>query len=260
MSRTKKNRGYWNSTSDAYQTEHGATLAEKALAWGVWRIPESELRVLGPVEGLTVLELGCGAAQWTVALVRSGARAVGIDISDQQLSHARALARRADAATRLVQGDAEHLPFQTQSFDVVFCDHGAMTFARPERTVAEVSRTLKPGGLFAFCMSSPIRDVCWDAETDRVSARLRANYFDLSALEDDECVCYQLPYGAWIRLFRQHSLLVEDLVELRAPEHPRTTYSDHVPAEWARRWPAEHVWKLRKTGPGRGPDRAHGAG
>ena len=149
---------------------------------------------------------------------------MGIDISEQQLSHARALAM-ADAATCLVQGDAEHLPFQTQSLDVVFCDHGAMTFARPERTVAEVSRTLKPGGLFAFCMSSPIRDVCWDAETDRVSARLRADYFDLSALEDDECVCYQLPYGAWIRLFRQHSLLVEHLVELRAPEHPRTTYS-----------------------------------
>lgn len=203
MSRTRKNRAYWNSTSDAYQMTHGATLAEKALAWGVWRIPEAELGVLGPVDGLDVLELGCGAAQWTVALIRSGIRAVGIDISEQQLSHARALAKRSAVAAPLVQGDAEHLPFRSESFDLVFCDHGATTFARPERTVAEVSRALRPGGLFAFCMSSPIRDVCWDAETDRVSSRLVTDYFELSALEDGDSVCYQRPYGAWILVEEQ---------------------------------------------------------
>ncbi len=37
-------------------------------AWGVWRIPETELGVLGDVSGLDVLELGCGAAQWSIAL------------------------------------------------------------------------------------------------------------------------------------------------------------------------------------------------
>jgi len=39
-------------------------------------------------------------------------------------------------------------------------------------------------------------------------------------------------------------LIVDDLVELRPPEHASTTYS--VPEDWARRWPAEHIWKLTK--------------
>ncbi|MGI9184330.1 MAG: RNA polymerase sigma factor [Solirubrobacteraceae bacterium] len=41
-------------------------------AWGVWQRPESELNVLGDVAGRDVLELGCGAAQWSIALRERG--------------------------------------------------------------------------------------------------------------------------------------------------------------------------------------------
>lgn len=80
--------------------------------------------------------------------------------------------------------------------------------------------------------------------TDTISPTLSSDYFSLSWLDDGKAVSYQLPYGAWIRLFREHSLIVDDLVELRPPEHASTTYS--VPEDWARRWPAEHIWKLTK--------------
>ena len=43
------NRGAWNDWSDEYQAEHGAQLGRTPLAWGVWSIPESHLRVLGDV-------------------------------------------------------------------------------------------------------------------------------------------------------------------------------------------------------------------
>jgi ubiquinone/menaquinone biosynthesis C-methylase UbiE len=129
MASSTKNRSFWNSTSDAYQGTHGATLAERAMAWGVWRVPESELGILGRVDGRAVLELGCGAAQWTVALSRVGARAVGLDLSERQLTHARTLSRSVDRRIPLVQGSAEHLPFRSEIFDVVFCDHGATVFA-----------------------------------------------------------------------------------------------------------------------------------
>jgi ubiquinone/menaquinone biosynthesis C-methylase UbiE len=213
------------------------------MAWGVWRIPESELCVLGHVEERDVLELGCGAAQWTDALARSGARAVGLDLSDQQLAHARARSR----SMSLVQGDAESLPFRGQAFDIVFCDHGATVFASPRATISEVSRVLRPTGLFAFCMSSPIRDICFNSIADAVTSQLATDYFTLSTLDDGQSVEYQLPYGEWIRLFRRHELVVEDLVELQAPAHAMTTYSDFVPVTWAQKWPAEHIWKLRKA-------------
>lgn len=239
-----RNRSYWNGSSDSYQKLHGARLVETAPAWGVWAIPESQLGVLGPLEGRDVLELGCGAAQWTRALAEVGARAVGVDLSDRQLLHAR---RHPGPDAPLVQADAERLPFAGESFDVVFCDHGATSFAHPERTVPEAARVLRPGGVFAFCMSTPIRDACWNAETDRVDRELVNDYFELSEIDDRHSTCFQLPYGAWIRLFRRSSLSIEDLVELRASEGDATTYTDYVPVAWAARWPAEHIWKLRKV-------------
>jgi ubiquinone/menaquinone biosynthesis C-methylase UbiE len=242
---SKRNRGFWNSISKEYQEKHGTELGQKPMAWGVWRIPESDLNVLGDVKDRDVLELGCGAAQWTLALRQHGARAVGLDLSDEQLAHARRAFASA-GTTSLVQADAESLPFLNETFDIVFCDHGATVFASPESVVAQVSRVLRPGGLFAFCMSTPIRDICFDEAAGRVESRLSEDYFQLSVFDDGESRQYQLPYGAWIRLFRRHAFVVEDLVELQAPEHAVTTYSDFVPVDWARRWPAEHIWKLKK--------------
>jgi SAM-dependent methyltransferase len=241
-----KNLAFWNATSAAYQQTHGEQLAREPLAWGVWRIPEAELDILGDVAGRDVLELGCGGAQWASELAARGARVRGLDFSRAQLRAAAARADSLDVALPLVRANAECLPFAAASFDLVFCDHGAMTFARPERSVPEVARVLRPGGRFAFCNSSPIRDLCWAAGLEGLSERLQRDYFDMSALEDDEEVDFQLPYGAWIRLFRRCGLEVEDLVELRPPAHATTSYSDFAPLAWARRWPAENIWKLRK--------------
>src|SRR5690606_3639273 len=79
---TARNRASWDASAEDYQATHGAALRQDGgLAWGVWRIPETTLRVLPPVDGLDVLELGCGAAQWSIGLARLGARAVGLDLS-----------------------------------------------------------------------------------------------------------------------------------------------------------------------------------
>ena len=240
------NRIYWNRSSDDYQERHGKILRDEALAWGVWRIPESKLQVLGDVTGKNILEYGCGAAQWSIALAKSGFRVVGLDLSDRQLQHARLNVIKGKAAVPLIQADGEYIPVRSSFFDIVFCDHGAMSFARPENAIKEVARILSPGGLFAFCMSSPIRDLCWDEITDAVSDRLRNDYFSMEKFEYEESTSYQYGYGKWIRLFVQNGFIVEDLIELRAPEGKTTTYSDFITESWARKWPAENIWKVRK--------------
>jgi ubiquinone/menaquinone biosynthesis C-methylase UbiE len=119
------------------------------MAWGVWQLPESELHVLGDVREKDVLELGCGAAQWSIALHALGARVTGLDNSSVQLEHARALMAQTGTEFPLVHASAETTPFADASFDVIFCDHGAMAFADPSRTVPEAARLLRAGGLLA---------------------------------------------------------------------------------------------------------------
>ena len=45
---------------------------------------------------------------------------------------------------------------------------------------------------------------------------------------------------------RHNGFVVEDLIELRPPGDATTTYPEYVPHGWARRWPAENIWKVRK--------------
>ena len=243
-----RNRASWNAESDAYQARSGGQLASSGgTAWGVWQIPEAELQILGDVAGRDVLELGCGAAQWSIALARAGARAVGLDLSDRQLEHARRLVAEAGVEVRLVHASAEAVPLADASFDMVFCDHGAMTFADPYRTVPEVARLLRPGGLFAFNHATPILDIAWADDAERAGDRLVVDYFGLHAIDDGEDVTFQLAYGDWIRLFRANGLEVLDLVELRPAADATSTYRDEQEREWSRRWPAEEIWRLRKT-------------
>ncbi|HSJ50070.1 MAG TPA: class I SAM-dependent methyltransferase, partial [Actinomycetota bacterium] len=224
---------------------HAAQLGRRTAAWGVWAIPESRVRVLGDVRDSVVLELGCGGGQWSRWLARMGARPVGLDLSIRQLEHAARSVRRARRPVPFVAGDAERLPFGDERFDVVMCDHGAMTFADPRRTVPEVARVLRPGGLFAFGHASPFQFVCWDDAKDRVTERLARDYFDMRPW-DQETVDFMLPYGEWIRLFRGNGLEVEDLIEPRPAAGARTTYPWFAPLRWARRFPSENIWKLRK--------------
>jgi SAM-dependent methyltransferase len=236
------NRRAWDRMAAEYQAKHGERLTETARAWGVWRIPEKEIGALGKIGDRDVLELGCGAAQWAIALAEDGARPVGIDLSSSQLRQA----RRASASLPLVQGNAEELPFRDASFDIVLCDHGAMGFSDPLRTVPEAARVLRPGGRMVFALVSPVMFMCWNPKTERVDRHLHADWFGMRSDEDEETIQFQMPYGEWIDLFRTSGLDIERLVHLRPPEDATTTYEDFVSLRWARSWPAEDLWVITK--------------
>ena len=247
-----QNRRSWDEYSDEYQAMHAAQLNRKELAWGTFAVPEDDRHVLGDVAGKDILEFGCGAAQWSIFLSKRGARPVGFDLSGRQLRHAVRLMGELGASVPIVQASAIAVPFRDESFDIVFCDHGAMSFADPYRTVPEAARVLRPGGLFAFNMITPLFHICIDPVTDELDDRLHAAYFGMHRFEWPEkdgtpTVEYQLPYGEWIRLFLRNGFVVEDLIEPKAPEGATSSYRTEAELAWARRWPSEHIWKLRKT-------------
>ena len=76
--------------------------------------------------------------------------------------------------------------------------------------------------------------------------RLARDYFGMRKW-DEESVDFMLPYGEWIRLFRRHGFTVEDLIELRPPANARSAYTFYAPLAWARRFPAESLWVVRRT-------------
>jgi SAM-dependent methyltransferase len=243
-----RNRAYWDRTSDEYQERHREFIRRGEPRWGVWQIPEAELGVLGDVEGKDVLELGCGAAQWSILLAQGGARVVGLDNSERQLEHARRLMAQAGVDFPLVHASAEAVPLPDASFDIVFGDHGAFTFADPYRLAPEAARLLRPGGLLAFSHTSPFAIVCQNPDRDwTVEPRLHGDYFGLHRLDDGDSVSFDLPYGEWIRLFRANGFVVEDLIEPRPAADAESTYWSAEERDWARHWPAESIWKARKA-------------
>ncbi len=245
MNHEQHNRAFWDADADDYQATHGVLLDATPEAWGVWRIPEEQIGALGDVEGADVLEYGCGAAQWSIALARRGARAVGLDQSRAQLKHARRLQRAAAVEFPLVCASATRVPVVDRAYDLVFCDHGAMSFCDPFDTVPEVARLLRPGGRLVFCHATPWIYVTDDPGTGRTSRRLHQSYFGMhTQVSPDGTADFVLPTGDWVRLFRAAGLVIDDLHELQAPADAVTTYG--WSPKWARRWPAEQVWVVRK--------------
>jgi SAM-dependent methyltransferase len=237
------NRAFWDADAESYQAAHGDELTRTPLAWGAYRVPEAELHVLGDVGGAAVLELGCGGAQWSIALAELGASVVGIDLSQTQLSYARGSA----PTLPLVLANGEQLPFVAARFDIVFCDHGALSFCTPDVIVPECARVLRPGGILAFSGTHPLLYLTWSEKEQRQTRRLQMPYDELGRMESTEgTIDWALPPGAWIDLLRGNGFEIEALLEICAPDGVTTTYESYAPPKWARKWPAEWIWKARR--------------
>ena len=99
----------WDAQASQWVESGERAWAQAEPTWGIWEIPESELRVLPDVSGRDVIELGCGTAYISAWLARRGARVVGIDNSERQLETARQLQERHQLTFELIHGNAEEV-------------------------------------------------------------------------------------------------------------------------------------------------------
>jgi SAM-dependent methyltransferase len=243
-----RNRDVWTKSNADY-TDHNALASWNAEpAWGIWKAPEAEVRVLGDVAGLDVVELGCGTAYVSAWLVRAGARPVAVDITPAQLETARRCMAETGIEFPLVEADAGETGLPGASADLVVSEYGASIWVDPYRWIPEAARLLRPGGRLVFLCNSTLVILCSPDGDEPAVQSLQRPQRGMHRFDDWDGVEFHLPHGEWIELLRTNGFEVERLVELYASEdavdHP---YYDFVSADWARRWPVEEIWVARKA-------------
>jgi SAM-dependent methyltransferase len=246
MSHVERNRAVWTEFAPEF-----AEWAPRAWAgefeWGIWHVPESELRALPDVTGMDTAELGCGTGYISAWLARLGARPVGIDITTAQLETARRMQAEFGLDFPLLEASAEDVPLPDASFDLAISEYGASIWADPYRWIPEASRLLRAEGRLVFLRNSPLSMLCM--KLDGVDECLQRPQRELSRIEwpDTGEVEFHPGHGELIDILIGAGFEIERLIELFAPEDAEThRFYDYVPAEWAQKWPAEEIWAARK--------------
>jgi len=224
---------------------HGAW-SQREIAWGVWQVPESEVGVLPDVEGMDVVELGCGTAYFGAWLARRGARVVSADITPAQLATARRLEAEFSLGLQFIEANAEETGLPDASFDLALSEYGASIWCDPYRWIPEAARLLRPGGLLVFLRNSTLAVLCGTAH-DGPAETLQRPQRGLHRIvwTDPDEIEFQLGHGDWISLLRANGFEIEELHELYASESAVDHDYYHSSAEWSKKWPSEEIWRAR---------------
>lgn len=147
----------WEAYTRHYN-ERVPTITEEFELWGSFHQHRHEMRYdlvadaarrHTPVGG-RILDIGCGSALVAERLEDVEATYVGLDFPEHHIGFAASSFAGRECALRAewVRGDGEMLPFRDASFDVVVMSEVIEHLLRPERAVWELSRVLRPGGVF----------------------------------------------------------------------------------------------------------------
>jgi SAM-dependent methyltransferase len=93
-----------------------------------------------------VLDVACGAGNATIPAARLAGRTVGLDITPELMEVGKSRAADAGVEIEWVEGDAQDMPFDDESFDVAISVFGCMFAPDHAKAAAELARVLKPGG------------------------------------------------------------------------------------------------------------------
>ncbi len=157
------------SGADFYRTEvHGPALLE----------------VCGDVEGLRVLDLGCGQGWFTRQLAGQGAHAIGVDISPEMLGHARRHERERPLGIEYIESDAAAVDerWPEGAFDLVTGCMSIQDMPDPGAAIRVAVKVLTVGGRLVFSVPHPFTEMTyreWERDQDGNKIALKVDrYFD----------------------------------------------------------------------------------
>lgn len=179
MSYLEKNRNSWNAKTDIHIASD--FYGNKTFLAGRNSLNEIELKLLGDIQGKSILHLQCHFGQDTISLSRMGARVTGVDFSEKAIGYAGRFSRQTKSDTKFICSDIYSLPKQLNTtFDMVFTSYGTIGWLPDlEKWAKIVSSFLKPKGQFIFVEFHP---VVWMFDDD--FKRIAYNYFNAGPIEE----------------------------------------------------------------------------
>ncbi len=211
----------WDRASTCYLSLRGEECS--AIAYGALAPDEAELRLLGDLRGVRVLDVGCGGGHNAVVCAAAGAEVTALDLSTRQLAAARDLAARRGQQVRFLHADI------SRAGDVIGSDYNLILATQVLAYVDDLSaalavchRALAAGGRLVASLDHPLRHCFMDLDAgDLASVPLRS-YFDHAPLVwhfDDGAPmkARALPLGEWLDAFAQAGLRLQRLLEPATP-------------------------------------------
>jgi ubiquinone/menaquinone biosynthesis C-methylase UbiE len=125
------------------------------IAKVTWEVGGRLVGDVGVASNMAVLDVACGTGNATIPAAQTGATTTGVDLTPELFDAAAQHAAEAGVEVNWVEGDAEALPFDDASFDIVLSTFGVMFAPRHVVAAAELGRVCKPGGKVGLACWTP---------------------------------------------------------------------------------------------------------
>lgn len=240
----------WNAMGDEW-----ITLARTGESRMKFIMPHM-LRYMGDVQGLRILDLGCGEGGYARRLAAAGAQVTAVDCSAAALAASREEAERQGLAIDHLQRNSNDLfGLADGTFDAALCSMMLMDCEDLQGTLREAARVLRSGGTLYASMLHP----CFDGNHDRGIGRqgqgetrevVVKNYFEPREWDaplpggDVSVIWRHRTLSEYTRAFLAAGFVLEDLHEPRATEDEA---AGSVALSFLRRIPLFLYWRLRKA-------------
>jgi 2-polyprenyl-3-methyl-5-hydroxy-6-metoxy-1,4-benzoquinol methylase len=229
---------------------HGDETKPPAVRLGPDLDHASLLKLLGPLDGARILDVGCGAGSAAVALARAGARVIAVDPSTARLTRARAAAEQAEVRVEFHHSDLADLAFvRADSIDAALSVYSLSQVQDLSRVFRQLHRVLSPEAPVVLSLPHPFSVMLdWDPE-EQASPWLARTAWNDDALTwrvaGDEGATHLHQVGSVFTALQRCNFRVDTLLE-PAPE-PVATPSPHRSRldEWV---PPTLVVRARKQG------------
>lgn len=240
----RENQRLWNEWSDDFQALWNANTVDgdsppAPSPFGPDAPGGPQPEILASVAGKEYVELGCGGGQATVGTADLGAETVvGVDLSGEQLQHARQLRDFYGVEAQFLKGDVTNLPLPDDSFDVASSEAVYQMIKHLDEAFREVRRVLRDSGVFVLSVPHPVHEIL-----DLEEQTFEGSYYDTGRREitiDDDYESNLVVFDHTVADL--HNALVDagfTVQRLLEPRHHRTENSDAADSDLP-----ELLWKV----------------